>query len=276
MRNIRCGARSTLAAIAFCNLLSVMVCSAQLSILPRFIFFENNRKSMPVTISNPTDAELEIWSAAALGYVTSDDTGRSIVVYDSTDATIPSATRWVTFYPVRFLLPPRESQIVRLTVTPPPGTPDGEYWARLIFASKPSVGKQRKGSTMTLIQRAGVPLHYRIGKVSTGLDVRDLKANSDAHQILLTASASRTGNASYWGSATARLLNHDGVVVSSSRRNLAIYRKYVVRMTVDRAKVPAGAYTIEVKFETAHHDQVADETVIQAAPIILRTDVTLQ
>ena len=267
----------TLIAFVVLSLMLLSSADAGVGVSPKVVIYNPGSRSMPITISNPSDDNVEISVSAVIGYVTSNDTGASILVYDSTDATIPSAARWIQFYPTRFFLGPHEAQIVRLVATPPPGTRDGEYWARLIFASQSSKAftKLSKNSGMIVIHRIAIPFHYRVGQVSTGLEVSDLRASGDDKHVTVRMNTIRTGNAAYWGSVTVRLVNRNGVVVKSRQKDVAVYRTYVVKVDLERENIPPGDYRVDVKFETNSRKDVADTKLVQAAPIIMRTDVSL-
>jgi len=262
-------------------LLSLMVLRvtayAQVGVSPQYLFYEPERKSVPITVSNPTDATMEVSCAAMTGYATSDDSGKTVVVYDSSDATIPSAARWVQFYPSHFILGPKEAQTVRIVATPQPGAHDGEYWARLAFTSRPSKNPTiKKGSGMTLLQRVAIPFHYRLGRVTTGLEIANVRATSDSKLITIRLDATRTGNAAYWGSATARLLDKNGGVVSTATRKIAIYRTYTVKILLDREKISSGDYTIDIRLETGNRGDVPDNRLVKGSPAVTRTDISLR
>jgi P pilus assembly chaperone PapD len=253
-------------------------CLAQVGVSPQYLFYDLERKSMPISVSNPGDATVEVTCSALTGYVTSDDTGRTLVSYDSTDTSIPSAARWVQFYPSHFIVEPKSFQTVRLVATPAPGSADGEYWARLAFTSKPAKARSeiKQAAGLTLIHRVVIPFHYRLGRVSTGLTATNLRTTSDQREVVVTLDVARTGNAAYWGSATARILDKGGSILASATRKVAVYKNYTVRLRISRDKIPAGDYTLDVRLETGNRGDIADARLIKAPPVLMRNDINLR
>ena len=96
---------------------------------------------------------------------------------------------WISGLPVRVHLSPSQRQAVTFHLEPPPGTPDGEYYARLMIAVAPpapkrsSDTKQRyalpmKGNPMPTV-RDSVWVYYRQGPQRMGLKILQAEARQD-------------------------------------------------------------------------------------------------
>jgi len=149
----------------------------------KYLFLTKSMRSTPLTISNPANETVEVWLTAKFGYLVSSDSGQPLIFYDSSGTQPQSAAEWIEMFPKRFKLGPMESQVVRITATPPPGLADGEYWARIIIASQPTkpspilMDKTKRKGGIQLIEQIGVPFNYRQGNVATGLNVQNLNAS---------------------------------------------------------------------------------------------------
>ncbi len=265
--------------------LACLVCSysvqAQLSTTPKYIFLDSTRHSTPLNVTNGSNDEQEVSVEIKYGYVASDDTGKAIIVSDSVGSDDRSAAAWVKAYPQRFILGVGETQIIRLAAYPPPGLPEGEYWARINV-----LGRARKSAApanpnfstirggMNLIMAIGLPFHYRVGSLNTGLTTSNMVAQPVGDKLDVSFTATRAGNAAYWGSRLIRLINGNGKVVFSARKNVAVFRTYFIHDQIDRKDIPAGPYTIEEEFSTEKRSDLQDGILIKAPPI--RTSVQVQ
>jgi len=243
---------------------------AGLEVVPKYIFLESPRRSVPIHINNSGDKDLEVWIETKYGYVSSDDTGKITIVLDTTiSAEDPSAAGWVKAFPERFILGAGESQTVRFAAYPPPGLVVGEYWARVLITGKPrkdvAISKGQAG--MTILQRVGVPFHYRNGKVGTGLDVASANVVVSGNDVDIMMKLTKTGNASYWGSRIMRMISQNGTVVRASTRNVVVYKTLTLHDKLDRAGIASGVYLLEFEFITGKRNDFADRELVQSSPV---------
>jgi hypothetical protein len=173
----------------------------------KILLLNPSSRSTSVTISNPGDKTLEVWLTTKFGFIISNDSGDANIYYDTSGTSPQSASNWIDIYPKRFRLGPLESQVVRLTATPPPTIDEGEYWSRVHIACQDvnAVLFAKKKSGFSIVEQLGVPFHYRKGIVTTGLDISNFSINYKENKILISLDMARSGNASYWGTATIRV-----------------------------------------------------------------------
>jgi hypothetical protein len=246
------------------------------TVTPKYLFLDSSARSTPITVVNPGDKPVEVWVEAKFGYVASDDSGKPFILYDSSAGIRESAAKWVVAYPQRFILQPNQSQIVRLTVTPPTGLGEGEYWARIIVASqnqRSAEASAKTGTGLTLVQAVGVAFHYRVGTLTTGVDVRNINVESNEHSIDVAMDMVRIGNASYWGMLEIRLVGQNSRSVLTSRKEIVVYKTYDARFVLDRSTIPPGTYTLEMKFSTNGRRGI--KNLIQAQPLTVSKTVIL-
>ena len=100
---------------------------------------------------------------------------------------------WLSGLPARVHLSPGQRQAVTVHVAPPPGTPDGEYYARIMIAvtlptpKRSSDTKQRyalpiKGNTMPPV-RDSLWLYYRQGPQRMGVKILQAEARQDTSEV---------------------------------------------------------------------------------------------
>src|SRR5579862_4526630 len=239
---------------------------------PQIVFADYHQRSVHVNVNNPSDNPIEVWIEFKYGYHISDDTGKiTVITPDTLQADDKSAASWIKAYPQRFTLGPAESQVVRFVVNAPSGLSAGEYWARILIASKdqkkPQIaGKKGFGAAFELVTITSVPFHYRYLDVSTGLElVRALEYRSSGNILSAILPVKRTGNASYWGMVNCRIIR-DGKTLVSHDYNLVVYKDLTYKMDIDRTNVPSGEYTLEVDVRTQRAD-IDNRNVIKAEPL---------
>ncbi len=226
--------------------------------------------------------EAEVSIEVKYGYVVSDDSGKAIVVTDSVATNEPSAAQWVKSYPQRFILGGGETQTIRLVAYPPPGLAEGEYWTRVVVLGRPRKPPplvnpnftQIKGG-MGILVAVGLPFHYRVGKVTTGLTINKLAGQPSGQKVTVNISTTRIGNAAYWGSRLLRLINSSGKVIYSSRKNVAVFKTFNMLEDIDRKDIPPGDYTLDVEFVTSKRSDLRDDILVQAPSVHMTTQINL-
>ncbi|MBI1806039.1 MAG: molecular chaperone [Ignavibacteria bacterium] len=247
----------------FTSLLSIA--QAGLVIRPVYVFIDGPLKSTVVTVRNDGDQPVEVTADVRYGYHVSDDTGRLVIVYpESLSSDDRSMKSWIRPYPQRFVIGPQESQGVRIFVTPPPGTPSGEYWGKMLFTPHPtkSIRQKTKGPALEVITAMEIPLHYRLSPVSTGVELDNLADAVFSNQVVqVKAHFKRIGNSSFWGRLRCRVLDHAGKSVGSLDRNLVVYKDFVVNVKIDVSATSSGPYTLEMVAETKRDDTAPKQLV---------------
>ncbi len=240
---------------------------------PKHLVFDSSRKTVALTVRNTASGDYEAWVEVKFGYSVSDDSGKAGIVYDSLAVGEYSAAEWIKPYPQRFLLPPGESQTIRLVAYPPLELKEGEYWARVNLTFKPRKATINPKSTVnvsggiTFIQSIGIPAYFRQGKVTTGVQLTNLEATASKKEVVCTMNLERLGTGAYLGVRTFRLMNNKGEQVANSISNVSIFKKNLVRYVFDRAAIPAGQYTLEVEVVSGKRTDI-DRKLALSAPAV--------
>lgn len=262
-----------------------MLCSvgyASVTVTPKFLFLDASRKTIPLYVSNPGSEETEVWLEVKFGYEKSDESGKGIIFIDSVEDKKNSAVDWIRIVPRRFILGPGEMQTIRLVTTPPAGVTDGEYWARIYVTSKhrnlPSTTQQGKPSVrpgISISTQIDLPFHYRVGKVSTGLVVNSFDVGMNDTSISLTTKLARTGNSSFWGKRTIRLINSAGKIVFSKSKNSGVYTDMTYVDVIKNTGFVSGTYTVEIEFNTGQRQDVKSADLVLAPGVITSATLTI-
>ncbi|HYQ85899.1 MAG TPA: hypothetical protein VES59_01515 [Bacteroidota bacterium] len=258
------------------------VALAGVEVYPLYLFIKPPSRTVSVSVTNPTERRQEAWVEFKYGYPVVGDSGKFAMHYvDSPSVNEPSALSWLRAFPQRFVLGPKESQVVRIMVSPPVGIAQGEYWARVVVSS---FDRELKAPTTTpggsmqmhlqYVSEIDIPLHCRIGHVTTGLTVTHVIASASAGKLDLGIAVSKVGNAAYWGTMSITLKNREGQIVKNEDRPVAIYKDIIYPYNIDISGVPAGSYTLEAVFST-HRPGVASVYELKSDPVKYSQEITI-
>lgn len=247
---------------------------ASITATPKFLFLDGTRKSTPVQIANVGDDEREVWIEARFGYVVSDDSGKISLLMDSLDTEGLSAAQWIQVFPRRFVLAGGENQTIRITAAIPASVKEGEYWARIMITSKPrkpprsaTPGQTQPNSGLVLQTQLGLPFHYRAGRVLTGVQISDLSSSVQGSDLNVTFRLTRTGNASYWGTRTLRIVDQLGKILYTASKNAVVYKSLNVIERLTQRGLPPGSYKIELELATGKRTDIRKEDLL-TSPVI--------
>ncbi len=252
---------------------------AGVTVYPTEVFVKPPNRSSPVVVTNPSDREVEVWIAFEYTYPVGFDTGSVVFATpEPNDPDEPSSAAWVRAIPQRFTLKAQESQVVRVYGSPPPGLRSGEYWARIVVSSKERKPAAARGDQpkmgMDLITQTIIPFHYRSGPTTTGISIREASAYAMGRGIRLNVTLDRTGNASFWGRMTARLVGSDGRLVRTKEYRIVVYKTFTYKADFDVSGEPPGQYTLELAFDNKHPG-LKPEFRIPTAPVVQRIPVVV-
>jgi hypothetical protein len=234
---------------------------------PTAVFMDDRSAAAQVTIGNSGDTPEEATVELRFGFPDVDSAGTPYVRFvDDPGADFPSAADWIRAFPQRVRLEPRSQQVVRLLARPPANLPDGEYWTRLIVtgrgASVPVAGADsvvRVG--VSLVIRLVASVTYRKGKVSTGVAVRDLRAEAEGDSLTLWAHMDRQGNAAFLGSADVELVDGGGSTMRRWSTALAVYFPMRRRFSFPLDSIAPGDYRVRLRLRAVRPDLPADRVL---------------
>lgn len=246
------------------------------------MFYDEGNKSAHLSVTNSGTKSQEVWIDFKYGYTIVDDSGKpAVIVPDNLGPDDPSAAGWIRSFPPRFIIGAGESQVVRLVVTPPPGIPVGEYWARVLISSKDlntafAKGKAGVGTSFQMIVAKSIPFHYRTRACVTGLRLtKPIEYKDSASVLIVTVPLKREGNASYWGELFARVLNSTGKPAASQDFKLAVYKEIAYVIRIDKTTIPPGDYTLELTAKTVR-PEVKNSVLTKAVPVSWSSPVTIR
>ncbi len=261
------------------TLLSVACGAARLAaqgvvIAPHAVYIDARVRSASVLLYNPNPQPAEITISTFFGYPVTDSLGRIVLrTVDHPDSTAPSAAEWIQAFPRRLTVAPLERQTIRLLATPPPGLPDGEYWARLVIAAKggqvPITGVSdttRVKVGLTLEVRTIIGMAYRKGAVHTGVAISHLRGAVVGDSVDIWSRIERQGNAAFVGTIHGSLVDTAGRVRAEFRAPIGVYYVLEPRYAAAVGALAPGRYWLKLELTTERED-LAPEVILPGAAV---------
>lgn len=264
-----------------------MVClsstmKAQISLAPSFVFIDENNGVGNVFVNNNSDKSYEVTVNFAFGYPGSNEEGNIVMNYsDSSAYAIYALDPMVRAFPRSFILKAGEQRTVRLQVVPKQRKNEGFFFTRMKVLAKPQTAEVADSATQGISTMVNfnfeqiTAVFYHKGKVSTGLDIKNVDAKQKDGKLVILPLLKRTGNAPYLGSMYAKLKDMQGKVVYEAQSSTTVYFEEKRRIEVNLENVSSGEYTLELSFETRRNDMQAGD-LTQAPRIVKEQKVVIQ
>jgi len=271
------------------TLLATAATRAQLiSVAPMRVVINSGERSTEVMVKNTSSEPVQVTTDLAFKAVRSDANGNTYLDSNMTaEEKQKSCDSWLKVFPKKFTLEPNSSRTVRVVAMPSDGTPDGEYWSRLILSSQRVQSSRALSATDTangisaqvnMIASLGVPVSVRKGSLETGIEIGDIRAICDTAGIkgamgniipndsgvVMIVAAKRTGNTAYRGTMTATVTRPDGSVVATSDKKFSAL--WDMRLRVKLPRITDGSYLVALESKTESNGSTA-EAIVPAPPV---------
>ena len=174
--------------------------------------------------------------------------------------------------PKRMVLAPLQRQTVRLLARPPQGLPDGEYWSRIIISAKEGSEPVALADTsgikigLSLEVRTIIPLTYRKGALTTGLQMSGLHSVAANDSLHLRAHLVREGRAAYIGTARGTLVDSAGKKVAAFEEPIAVYYEVDPVFAFPTVGLPPGRYRARIELVSERPD-ITPDLLLRAKPV---------
>lgn len=256
--------------------------SAQVSIAPTALFFDNQNRFSSLTVSNGGQQAQEISISTEFGYSTSED-GNLVIANDSLLAQKKSIADWIKIFPKNFTIQPQQRQVVRFVVRPPKSLETGGYWTRVKITSNPvsppieSVEEGQVGAQINLVVNQVIGAHFRTQEATTGVKVTGVRFNKEENSQTgeIAVSMEQTENAPFIGSIGLRMINSNGETVYQTSTTNSIYTKITRTFNIDLSDVSPGEYNISGTIRAERQD-ISQNKLLQIQPVTFKKQITIE
>jgi P pilus assembly chaperone PapD len=248
-------------------------------VAPTAVYLGDGNPSAAVSLYNPSNQPEEVSVEAVFGYPTTDEEGNVYLHLDPDGEDARSAAGWIQALPRRLVVPPGERRTVRLLARPPAGTPDGEYWTRLILTASGQRIPSGGGADTPEVQvgldlqvRTIISVAYRKGDVTTSVSVEDFAPEIRGDTLFVRPDLVRGGQGAFIGRMDLRLLDAAGAELQSWTEQVAVYRTYNRRYAYDVSALEPGSYRLVLRLGT-ERDDIPAASRLQAVPVEVTAEV---
>lgn len=254
--------RSSLRSLAWMAfaLLLVPLAHAQVSVAPVALFMDDTNRFGSFYITNQTSTPQEVEVDFRFGYPAADEAGNIFMQYeDSVTAELYSLAPYLRSFPRQFVLPPGESQVVRLTARLPSARAEGYYWARLITTSTPQAtlsedaGGGVSAEIVFRVQQVTAVL-YKRGQPEARIAMYDLAAEADSGAVVVSAFIERLSDSPFLGRAVVQLLDENGNAVAEQSESVSAYVSLRRRFNITIPDDLRGDFTAVVTLSAERPD----------------------
>jgi hypothetical protein len=246
---------------------------SQVIISPYILYTDTKNKFGTFIVQNESDQIYEIDISFIFGYPVTDSTGNATMKYfEQPDSSLPSIVDWIRAFPRKFVLNPKQRQVIRMTVKPPSDLSPGTYWSRIITSATPqsppidTLGEGVRAQIKFVLNQITTFL-YRVDPTTTGIDVKDLFTEIDSSNVNVYANLIRTGNSPFFGDVTATILNSQSQVVAEEELSMSNYFELVKKFQFPLEKFTSGEYKIEVKIISNEKENFPESTLEPILPV---------
>jgi P pilus assembly chaperone PapD len=250
-------------------------------VAPTALFLTEQSRFGGLYVTNNSTNPQEVTVNFRFGYPAADSIGSVVMQYEDTLAANPhSIAKNVRAFPQRFILPPGETQVVRLTAQPSGSTEDGLYWTRVVTTSMPQVAFAEDTSTTGIQTRVQfrlqqvTALFFRKGALNVKVGLREPVATYDSTRVRVTANIDHEGNTPFFGTARIRVLGAGNEVLKDEKQAIAVYVPERRRFTVSVPDLKPGQYTVELTLLSERSDLPQDE-LVKMSPVTERAQLSV-
>jgi len=241
---------------------------AQVSLAPSFVFIDENSGVGNIYISNNSKKTYEVSVNFIFGYPGSDADGNLSMNYSDSTASVQYALDpMIRAFPRSFLLIGGEQRTVRIQVLPNQRRKEGYFFTRMKVLAKPQTADVTDSVTTGIGTKINfnfeqiTAVFYHKGKVSTGVELKNLDVRQNEGKLEVRPLLQRKGNAPFLGSLMVKLKNSEGKVVSEIQSTTTVYFEVIRRVDLDLKNVTPGTYTLELSLETKRSDMSSTDLI---------------
>lgn len=236
-------------------LFSAIRLTAQVGVAPTALFIDPDTRSASMFVNNPTENTVEVDVSLMFGYSATDSLGASYIEYaDSVMADKYSLYPYVTIFPKKFTMKPKQQQTVRFVLRNTQKLPDGIYWTRIRTES----GKIQEQLDSQNVDGVKVLVNMRMAMVTgvfykkgdspnnTTLSIGNMTTRTDSAKMYLVYDFKRKGEMPFFGTAKLVITDSENKKIEEKEEQFSLYRDGLKAFEFDKKKFPQGKYKSEI------------------------------
>jgi hypothetical protein len=225
---------------------------SQVIISPHILYTDTKDRFGTFYVQNESNQIYEVDISFIFGYPVTDSVGNATMKYiEDPDSTLPSIINWIKAFPRKFLLNPKQRQVVRMAVSSPSNIKAGTYWSRIVTSATPqsiptdTLGEGVRAQIKFVLNQITTFL-YRVDPTTTGIEVKDFNTEIDSSNLNIYAQLVRIGNSPFFGTVTVVVSNNKAEIILEEEQDLSNYFELVKKFRFPIEKFTPGEYKIEL------------------------------
>jgi len=223
---------------------------------------DNSSVTNAIKIYNPMSSTLHLKVYVQDFLLGADGKG----VYLSGGKLPTSIASWIQFNPREFTVKPKESQVLRFTITPPADA-SGEYWGTIFLENTPPPAvKGKKGVNLVVNLRVGIPVYIYTGKipVNSSLSINNIELDEKSSTLFIETE--NKGNVHIRPTGEVRLYSNEELVAQFNIPPFVVLTKSIRILNVPITQtIMPGKYRVEVYINYNAESRVKGELQVTLA-----------
>jgi len=255
------------------SLITFIQINGQVLISPYIVYTDQQNKFGTFLVQNESDEIYEISVSFIFGYPVSDSIGQLSMRYIEQDSSeYYSIAQTLRAFPRKFLLNPKQRQVVRMTVKTPDTLAAGTYWSRIVTSAAPHTiptDTVNKGITARIkfVLNQVTTVLYRVEPAETGINIKNVIVSVDSNQLKVISAFERTGNSPFFGNLFVKIIDSTQNVVEEKKEFMSVYFDLVKNVDFDLTKFKSGKFKAEIQIVLNEKEDIPESNFKPIEPI---------
>ncbi|MGA2298227.1 MAG: hypothetical protein ABSG15_11835 [FCB group bacterium] len=258
--------------------INLSIINAQVSINPMYIVIDKETKNGTVDVLNPSNEVREFNLDFKFGYPKYDSLGKWEMKYDdSVMAKKYSLVPYIRMFPKKLVIPPKETQTVRLILKDLPSGGDLTYWTRVIVSSEPvtpqidttTYSKADSGKIRTRIilktQIIALILYHQ-GNVTSAVDFNIYRTFTDSLGLHLICKIEKGGTSPFLGAYILKVYDSNNNLLIEKKDRVTIYENSNVEYLMEASSLKKGKLKVELTINN-EKDEIPEDLRLPFKPV---------
>lgn len=251
---------------------------AQIIISPYVIYLDSKNQFANMIVQNESEEPYEIGISFKFGFPVSDSLGNFTMKYiDEPSNEYPSILNYVRAFPKKFILNPKQKQLIGLTIKPPQNLEDGTYWVRIVTSSTKQksqplldTNNQNLNAQINFILNQITTMLYRTPNSTTGIDIINAKYYKYDDRLDVVTSLKRLGNSPFFGDVKVSLYNSENKLIKTDTQHVKIFYDMYIKNSFNLLELQKGNYRAVISITHNEKEDIPNPGMIN----VIKNNVT--
>lgn len=238
---------------------------SQILISPYIVYTDNINKVGNLIVQNESENNYQVSISFLFGYPVSDSAGQITMKYLNVGENSEySIHEYIRAFPKKFILQPKQRQVVRLTIKAPDTLKSGTYWTRIVTSAVPYsevIDTTSKGITAKIrfVLNQVTTCLYRVEPAESGITLDSVILVADSSNTKLKLKMTRIGNSPFIGDLIIKLLDENEKVIKEFTEYIPVYFDLTRQITIDSSQLEKNKpYFLTIKAVNTEKEDLPD------------------